>query len=103
MPPAGCRVTLIPAGPAGDQSPHKPARLPSRRLANTGVRTGIRVIIIAAAIIAVLVLAPSRFTDNGIAFLAALGAAATVVVASALTATLGCVPGQSEGSRGPGG
>ena len=78
----------IPAGPAAAQPPRKPARVHSRRLANTEVRTGVRVIIIAAAIFAVLLLAPGKFSDNGISFLVALGAAATVIVASTLTATL---------------
>ena len=78
----------IPAGPAAAQPPRKPARVHSRRSANTGVRTGVRVSIIAAAIFAVLLLLPGKFSDNGISFLVAIGAAATMIAASALTATL---------------
>jgi len=42
----------IPAGPAAAQPPRKPARVHSRRPPNTGVRTGVRVIIIADGAIA---------------------------------------------------
>jgi len=90
----------LPAGPAAAQPPRRPARVHSRRPANTGVRTGVRVIIIAAAMLAVFFLLPGKLSDNGISFLVAVGAAATMIVASALTVTLTI---ESRRQKHPGG
>jgi Domain of unknown function (DUF1707) len=75
----------LPAAPTAARPLRKPARARAKPQVNTGVRTGVRVIIVAATILAVLLLVRP---DNGLAFVTGLGAAATVVMASALTVAL---------------
>jgi Domain of unknown function (DUF1707) len=75
----------IPAAPTAALPLREAARAPAKPQMNTGVRTGVRVIIIAATVLAILVLV---HPDNGLAFITELGAAATVYVASALTMLL---------------
>jgi DUF1707 SHOCT-like domain len=75
----------IPAAPTAALPPREPARAPAKPQMNTGVRTGARVIIIAATVLAILALV---HPDNALAFITELGAAATVYVASALTMLL---------------
>ena len=76
-------VADLPAEPAAAHPPRKPARR-LRKPANTKVLTGICVVIMSAATLAVV---PAAFPDNLGAFMAALLAACTSYVAFVVTLT----------------
>jgi Domain of unknown function (DUF1707) len=77
----------LPAGLIGAEPPRKPAPR-SRPPRNREVRTGALVTATAAGLAALLWVIAFIFAGNGAAALAAWGATATVLVASALTASL---------------
>jgi DUF1707 SHOCT-like domain len=87
----------VPAAPTAARPLRESARARAKPRVNTGVRTGVRVIIVAATILAVLLLVRP---DNGLAFVTGLGAAATVVVASAFTLALMVESRRQRRSRG---
>ncbi len=77
----------IPAGPNAAQLPRKLARVQTQSAVKTDIQTGVRVIIV-ATMLAALLWVVAIFAGNGAAFIAAFGATATVLVASALTGSL---------------
>jgi hypothetical protein len=77
----------IPAVLNAAQLPRRPARAQTQSTVKTDIQTGVRVIIV-ATVLAALLWVVAIFVDNGAAFIAALGATGTVLVASALTGSL---------------
>ncbi len=79
----------LPAGATAAQQPRKPGRAQAKptAAANADIGTGVRVVITATTLAALLWLA-AIFAGNGAALIAAVGATATVLVTTALTGSL---------------
>ena len=84
----------LPSGPAAEGPPREPARAQARPAAQTGAC----VIVFAASVLTVLLLVRPM---TALAFVAALGAATTIVVASILTAALMLESRHQPRSAGP--